>query len=308
VGARGVELGRLPSHLRASFRAAGLVTIALVGSACDFGGGEAKNSPPPTSSNGGTTPAAPEIRSSLEGFAVLPRRVQWTVTTSLAPEQVKAVRFIVDGVRLWIDPDPPFEYGEHGAQLGTWMGPGRHRFDVRVVQTDGSRVSETVVARIRTPKTDTRVIDRGLSGAWGRLSKADLEMPPPPDKRPRFIAWMWINHSHTPAPRTLLVGPSIDHVFGYEYWIRAKTLYVGTAWFLDGPEGGDYWGWGVAGAFQCDPGAWPARYSWSSRRGRLLGRFNGEDSYAPYIVLNAEEEPCAKRRRMLEGVWEGLGT
>jgi hypothetical protein len=25
------------------------------------------------------------------------------------------------------------------------------------------------------------------------------------------------------------------------------------------------------------------------------------------IVLNAEEEPCAKRRRMLEGVWESEG-
>jgi hypothetical protein len=88
----------------------------------------------------------------------------------------------------------------------------------------------------------------------------------------------------------------------------SETLYVGTAWFLDGPEGGDYAGWGVAAAFQCDPGEWPARYSWSSRTGRLLGRFNGEDTYARYIVLNAEEEPCAKRRRMLEGVWEGLGT
>jgi len=78
----------------------------------------------------------------------------------------------------------------------------------------------------------------------------------------------------------LLVGPSINQVQGYEYWIRSKTLYVGTTWFLDGPEGGDYAGWGVAAAFQCDPGEWPARYSWSSRRGRLLGRFNGEDTYA----------------------------
>jgi hypothetical protein len=105
----------------------------------------------------------------------------------------------------------------------------------------------------------------------------------------------------------LYVGPAIGHVFAYEYWIRGETLHVGTAWFIGRPgEGGDESGWHIEGT-QCDPAAWPARYAWSYRRGRLTGEFNGENTYARYLVLSAEEEPCAKRRRMLEGVWESLG-
>ncbi len=251
----------------------------------------------------------PRIDSSLEGFAVLPRRIRWTVTTSVPAEEVEAVRFFVDADErprrrdvLWTDSDPPFAYGENGAQLGTWMGPGRHRFTAQVILADGSRVNETVVARVRETKTDQRVIEAGLYGLWRRLSAADLDVPPPPGKEPRFSADLWI------APdRTLRAGRTHEHVFGYEYWLRGKKLYVGTAWFLgSADEPGNYSGWLHFGT-QCKPGDWPARYSWSYKRGRFLGRFNDEDVFARYLVLTADEEPCRLRRSTLEGVWQGFG-
>jgi len=104
------------------------------------------------------------------------------------------------------------------------------------------------------------------------------------------------------------VGPSIKHAYGYEYWIRGDKLYVGTAWFVGAPgELGDYSGWQLAGT-QCGPGAWPARYKLSYQRGRPVGGSEGVTGYARNLVLAAEKEPCAKRRRILEGIWEGFGS
>jgi hypothetical protein len=303
VGAKGVELERLGPRLQCVVLGVALFAMGVVGSGCDFGRDSAKNSPTSNGHTAGTE--VPEINSSLEGFAILPRRIQWTVTTSLPPERVKDVRFFVDETKLWTDPDSPFEYGEHGAQLGTWMGPGRHRFTVRVVGTDGARASETVTASVRWPKTDTPVIERKLWDIYARVSKAELKAPPPPNKSLHPTAWMWVRDPN--EDRTLLVGRSFEQIFGYEYWVQGKTLYVGTAWSLGGP-GAAYSlrGWHVTGT-QCGAGAWPARYTWSNVRGRFLGRFNGEGIYARYLVLSAQEEPCAERHKLIEGVWANQG-
>jgi hypothetical protein len=135
-------------------------------------------------------PAEIEIRSSLEGLEVLPPRIEWTVTTSLPPERVKEVRFWVDSgpPALWRDREPPFAYGEDGAQLGTWMGSGEHRFTVLAVATDGSRATETVVANVKAPKTDKRLIEQGFWGRYQRLSPADVRTPPAPRTEPDFVA------------------------------------------------------------------------------------------------------------------------
>jgi hypothetical protein len=218
------------------------------------------------------------------------------------------VRFGIDERRtLWTDSDAPFSYGPTGTQLGTWVGPGRHRFIVRVVATDGSQASEAVTARVQEPKTDKHAFDRGWwVGYYGRLSHAALVDPPPRNHLPHFTAEMWVNQD---SWRTLAVGPSVDHVFSYEYWIRGRTLYLGTAWFFGVPGlGGSSAGWTTAGTFQCEPGAWPARYRWSNQRGPVTGRFNGVNTYAHYVVLTAEKDSCAERRHLLEGTWYSLGA
>ena len=260
-----------------------------------MGGDEAKNSPSQTSPSREAAGAeAPEIHSSLEGFAVLPRRVQWTVTTSLAPEQVKAVRFIVDGVRLWIDPDPPFEYGEHGAQLGTWMGPGRHRFEVRLVALDGSRTSETVVTTVRRTK---RV---PFYGAFGRLPPTGEDMTRrPPGKWESFTGYLYFPSSW----RELWVGRSLDHVFAYELSGNRTVWRVGPPIFRGVPGAGQVvFGWHLRGS-ACGPE--PATYVWSDRKRTLLAEDQAYEGYD--LVLHAKSDQCDQRRRLLEGVWESLG-
>jgi hypothetical protein len=286
-----------------------VVLSGLGATACDLGGGSKDGALPtasvPTGESGGTVV---EIDSSLEPYEVLPRRVQWTVTTSLPSEDVREVRFGIDETRvLWRDLDPPYTFGPDGTQLGTWMGPGQHQFVVRVFATDGARTIETVTARVHKTATNKRAINGGLFQVWGRLSEADLEAPPPPRKLPDFTGALNVNQ------RLLFVGPArngsfAEDVSAYEYWVRGHTLHVGTAWFAGTPDDlTAYAGWDLAQP-RCPPGAWPATYTWSNEQGRRTGRFQGENTYAPYLVLTAERDPCAARRRLLEGTWEGLGT
>jgi hypothetical protein len=282
----------VPTLGQAGFRLL-LALLCLAPTSCDFGEDEAKDSSP-TQSEG--APEHVEIQSSLDGFSILPRRIAWTATTSLPLGEVREVRFRLDGEGLWSDPTPPFAYGEEGAQLGTWMGPGRHRFTVRVIATDGSRANETVIVRVRKTKTNDK-----LWNVWGRLSKAEQETPTPPGKTPKLMALAYF------ADRIVSVGRSPDQAFAYEYWVKGHTLHLGTAFFSGAPgKSRPVAGWGAAGT-QCPPGKWSARYAWSRRQGRVTGRFNGEDAYAENLVLTAEKESCAKRRRILEGVWEGFG-
>jgi hypothetical protein len=270
-----------------------LTFLCLALTSCDFGRDESKDNSPTQSE---AAPEQVEIQSSLDGFSILPRRIAWTATTSLPPGEVRVVHFRLDGKGLWSDPTPPFAYGEEGAQLGTWMGPGRHRFTVRVIATDGSPANETVIVRVRKTKTNDK-----LRNVWGRLSKAEQETPTPPGKTPRLMALAYF------ADRIVSVGRSPGQAFAYEYWVKGHTLHLGTAWFSGAPgESARFAGWG-AGGIQCPAGTWSARYTWSRRQGRVTGRFEGEDTYADNLILTAEEDPCAKRRRMLEGVWEGFG-
>jgi hypothetical protein len=270
-----------------------LALLSLASASCDFGDEGSKES---SAAQSEAVPERVEIQSSLDGLSILPRRIARNVTTSLPASEVREVRFRLDGLRLWTDSSPPFAYGEEGAELGTWMGPGRHRFTVAVIATDGSRAKETVIAHVR--KTET---NDDLWNVWGRLSKAELETPTPPGDSPEPTALVYF------SDRIMSVGRSPDQAFAYEYWLKGHTLHLGTAFFSGAPgESARFAGWG-AGGIQCPAGTWSARYTWSRRQGRVTGRFEGEDIYADNLILTAEKDPCAKRRRMLEGVWEGLG-
>jgi hypothetical protein len=281
--------------VRATLIALMVAGSAVAVTACDRGGSKGQ-SQGETSSAASTTAESVQIESSLEGLPILPPRIPWTVTTSLPAEEIREVRFLLDGERLWKDPNPPFAYGEEGAQLGTWMGPGRHRFTVRVIATDGSRTSETVIARVRNTKTKHE-----LWGVWERRSKESLETPPPPGESPHFTAALWFGQ------RVLWIGRSNEQAFAYEYWVKGNILHLGTAFFSGAP--GDprpVQGWGGAEGTQCGSGASPARYSLASKE--FPGRSYRDFAGLGYIVLTVKQEPCAERGRLLAGVWEGFGT
>jgi hypothetical protein len=273
--------------------------ILVAVSGCDRGGSESQ-SQGETPSAASTTAERVQIESSLEGLPLLPPRIAWKVTTSLPAEEIREVRFFLDGDRLWKDPDAPFAYGEEGAELGTWMGPGRHRFTVRVIAKDGSRTSETVIARVPKRKTD-RLPEDLLYGSWFRRTKESLERPPAPDEPPHFTASLWF------WGRILWVGRSNEHAFAYEYWVKGNVLYLGTAFFSGAPgEPRPVYGLSAAGT-QCGSGAPPpAQYAFASKE--FPGRSYSESVGFGYIELRVEKDSCAERRRLLSGVWEGFGT
>ncbi len=234
--------------------------------------------------------------SSLEGIAVLPRRIRWTATVDVPLEQVQEVQFKIDRKTWWVDREPPYTYGPDGAYLVTsWISgsPRRHGFTIRVV-TSASTVSESVVARVRKPKA----IDHEY-GLWGKLSPAALESPPPPGEWRDFdeytgqlywqTGWLW-------------VGRSVERAFAYELAVDARTFRVGSPIFIG--RGGIEQGWHLKGSL-CAPDGPPATYTWSYMDGHLRGRSEGKNVYATLLVLTAKKEPCKRRQRLLEGVWEG---
>jgi hypothetical protein len=271
--------------------AAALGTTLTATTACDSGGSDATDA---STAAAGTQERSAQIVSSLEGLEVLPARARWTVTTSLTPSEVREVRFILDGTRIWTDAEAPFAYGEDDAYLGTWMGSGRHRFTVRVVAADGSKTAETVVTTVRRTK---RV---PFYGAYGRL-------PPSTEgqTRRRFGKWeSFTAYLYFPPDWSgVWVGRSLDHVFAYELSGNRTVWRLGPPIFRGEPGAGQVvFGWHIRGS-ECGPD--PATYVWSERRRTLLAEdqaYEGHD-----LVLHAKSDQCDERRRLLEGVWESLG-
>jgi hypothetical protein len=239
----------------------------------------------------GTTTANVEITSSLEGMKVLPRRVRWTATTSLPPERIKHVRFLVDRQRLWTDQSPPFSYGEEGAYLVAsihWIpGLAKRHFTVRVAATDGSVWKETVVAQVPKPQISRRVPAYGL---WGRLAP---NAPRDQDYDERsYTAELSI------YPGELWVGRSYEQMFIYELSADARRFSVGVPVFLGSHDRGIVSSGRHVHGYQCPPDGPPAVYTWSWTKDRF-GPFSGK-----HLVLTAEQEPCTPRQQILEGLWE----
>lgn len=238
---------------------------------------------------------------------VLPSRIRWTATTSLPSGEVRAVSFIVDHQRWWIDPSPPYSYGPPGAYLATrwilpaWKQPaGLHTFTVKVIGTNGERWKKTV--RARTPGAGLAPHGPGRLGrylglyGWGRLSAADLADPPTGDLFASYTG------------RLVFIGASLfsgdyEHEFAWEFSSDSKRLYIGTPIYLlavGGPASS--YGYRKLEEVLCTPDGPPATYAWSLTRGR---RYYGS-YYTHYLHLRAVSEPCDKRREMLEGVWEDI--
>ncbi len=112
-----------------------------------------------------------KITSTLDGKTVLPHRIRWLGVPKLPLVEVKEVDFLVDGGKpRWVEQKPPYTFNgdEAGAHKGylvtSWLAPGRHRFTVKAIATDGRTSSDTVTARV-LPAPDP---PPALAGTWQR--------------------------------------------------------------------------------------------------------------------------------------------
>jgi hypothetical protein len=272
------------------FLAPALLLVAM-GGACDS----------KTASETGSTTPGVEISSSLEGVETLPEHVRWLATVT-PEEEVREVEFLVDGRRLWVDEEPPYSYGEDGAYLATtrfYYEPGTLlHFTVRARLDDGRTRKEFVLAEVPPPMEKSK--DAPVYGIWGRASPSYISNPPPPGELGPFTSNLNLREHE------FWVGRSIDHAFMYELWADERRFHVGLPIFIGSTSapGGEQ-GWTFDGA-QCPPTGSEGTYEWSWTKGRLVGHFQGEEQFARYLVLEADNEPCAARRRILEGTWEGV--
>ncbi len=267
-------------------------------SACSFDSGK-KESETRVSTGPSTSTTEVGIHSSLEGMAELPRHLRWTATISLPAEQIKDVRFLVDRQRLWIDAEPPYSYGEEGAYLATSSfyspysdkeGQSGHRFTVRVKGIDGSLWREHVVARVPKPRIAKHAPAYGI---WGRLPPDAVTNPRPAGQVGPYTAWLYMGGA------ALWVGRTVEHAYAYELSADPRRFRIGVPIFIGShDQAGDMSGWLFKG-YQCASDGPPATYAWS--RTEPFGPFSER-----HLVLTARHEPCAKRRRILEGVWELL--
>jgi hypothetical protein len=267
-------------------------------SACSFDSGK-KESETRVSTGPSTSTTEVDIHSSLEGMAELPRHLRWTATISLPAEQIKDVRFLVDRTTFWIDAEPPYSYGEEGAFLATRYfyspysdkeGQSGHRFTVRVNGMEGVW-REHVVARVQKPRIAKRAPTYGI---WGRLPPDAVTNPRPTGEFGPYTAWLYM------VGGALWVGRTVEHAYIYELAAAdPRRFRIGVPIFMGShDQAGGKQGWFFKG-YQCAPAGPPATYalSWTER----FGAFNER-----HLVLTARHEPCAKRRGILEGVWELL--
>lgn len=160
-----------PTPTRCRSRALGgwvVPVIVVVASACGSAG--ASSTPAPASS----TELA--ISSTLNGRTVLPHRIHWVATPSVPAADVSAVDYSVDGKQLWVEHNPPYDYGGYsGSYLVTsFLRPGVHRFTVKVVTVAGKTASHTVTAKVPAAPAPPAA----LAGTWKELLQGGAGSPP----------------------------------------------------------------------------------------------------------------------------------
>jgi hypothetical protein len=290
-----------------------LLVLCLAGvlSACEWGGA-ADTEGAVSGQHTTSTPRDPTIKSSLEGLTVLPTRIRWSAATSVPPERVEEVQFLVDGDRWWEDSMPPYTFGPPGAYLVVrWVTslPTRpsyrkrrtHEFSVRVKETNGEKW-ESAPARARTPKAIIAHPPGGFPGPYPtreyvRLSAADLADPPPPGEYPSIKGFL-----HFIGSSLFVRGGKHDAAWTISG--DAKRVRLGTPIFLSAASHADA-GSGFDGVNEviCAPDGPPGMYAWSQTTGEPIADYSEKTSF---LELRAINDSCKARRRLLEGVWEGI--
>jgi hypothetical protein len=259
---------------------AAVCTLAVIAASGCLGGSGGASSVRPS-----TAREHIRVTSSLADLKVAPAYVHWVADPSLKRQDVREVRFYVDGKLSWIDPEKPYTYGGDGGFLVTsWLADiaddgahtarfTQHTFTTEAVAIDGSLAQEKVVLRVPSLKKMPNL----PYGIWG----SPVGGPP------------WPRALDVLSPGVLWIGAPIENATAYEVEADGGTLRI-LAPIRKGPGGTGVTeqGWHFD-SYDCGPSGPFAVYRWSFGPG-------------PTLRLTAVRDPCAARRHKLQGTWEGL--
>jgi hypothetical protein len=245
-----------------SLLVAGLVTLGV---SCGSSKGSTSAGSPTSTPMATKSSTVLTVVSTLDGQTTLPHRIRWRATPSST--DVSEVDFLIDGAQLWVEHNPPYDYGDDGNYLVTsFLEPGSHRFMVRAVALDGSTAEATVTATVASP-------------------------PPPP----AALAGTWKGSRHgggAPSGTWRLIisseGWQIEDPEGGGNRVDVAYLHSGLlevrTGMATGHEGHDLNGW-----CNDEPGS-PVRYGWSVK-GKALR------------LTSAGGTPCPGFTEFITGPW-----
>jgi hypothetical protein len=228
------------------------------------------------------------VATTLDGLTTLPHRIQWQ---ALAPVNVTTVNFYIDGRHTWkwhykVPAGGAAVYGDNGQYLVTsFLTPGEHRFEVRMLTGDGrvftSVVTATVVAAPAPP-------DGLADTSWTReVTKSDVQ---------KAIS--------SQPPSTGRVGLSIDSV--------GWTLHPSEGVFVDAPSGFEFpfdVDYASSGQVELRPSI--EKNPYPNDTGNFCDEPDPEILWS-YKVGNGGktltlhpvgDDPCGDRVALLEGTW-----
>src|SRR4029078_1393225 len=117
----------------------GLATVAMsCASSKAPTGGTTTSSAVVTAPIAASPTAALTVTSALDGQTTLPHRVSWLATPSVPESEISEVDFLIDDQIAFVEEHAPYSYGRDGGYLVTsFLTPGEHGFDVRVISVGG---------------------------------------------------------------------------------------------------------------------------------------------------------------------------
>ena len=228
--------------------------------------------------------------------------------------------FRVDGDRWWADSWPPYTFGVPGvifrrvgsrhcltspqtaevARMSSLSASSRR-------QTTNGKASRSTSARPRHPAFVRPAVPGGTGSGTGRGSTSSF--PPPISRIRRRRASTPLFGASFFRGNSLLLRRG-KHDFAWEIVSGDREAHATRDADLprhgiDADAGSSFDGFDEV---LCAPDGPRAIYTWAKSTGRIIYSDGGQDDYAQNLELRALKDPCKERRRLLEGVWEGVPT
>ncbi len=225
-----------------------------------------------SSSQGAPARTGPfKVASTLDGMTVLPRRIQWAADPALPQSQISEIEWLIDGRLAWVEPDAaaPYVYADFGGYLVTsFLSPGEHRFEVRVIPVHGRAATDTLIARVLPPPE----VPAALAGSWerdvkntsgapaaGSLGNPENTLTPPGVYKITFERrWIFDTFPCTDTPCTAIPSTGAGTEFASDWTPGATTFSVRGA-VTSGPNDNT----ARLGGAWCEQWGPPATYTWA---------------------------------------------
>jgi len=242
-----------------------------------------------------------KVNSTLDGKTVLPHRIHWIGSTTLAAAKVRRVDFVIDRKIAWTEAHPPYTFAESRGYLVTsWLKPGVHTFAVRVTTTDGRRAADLVRARVLPPAKvppalagtwQRKVADTSLAPTPGSSANPTSTLTPPGTYRITFDArWIHDEFPCTNSPCTYNASTGAGTEFDTD-WVPGRKTFgvlgsVTTHTFKDSDRLAGWW---------CETWGPAATYTWSVSRNTLT------------LTPSGGSDACGIRGFIWAGRWKRVG-